>query len=213
MCAFLKSIDWLELIQTIAACLTVVAAYLAINTWKHQSKVQKQTDFLDVLTDAVHEYIEALSRPQEYLKFLRIGFESYRGLHGSADDSLKGGVITYIEKNGKHDAQRMWEYLELSGRLASKLNALVARGQVYGFSQYDQCRRSIEMLLWQHQRLQVVASMIGSTSLNWANPMVQQSIDNMLTVQPEDIASLLNIHNKAYIEFVNANYKRIYVRT
>mgnify|MGYP000861038424 CR=1 FL=1 len=213
MCAFLKSVDWLELIQTIAACLTVVAAFLAINTWKHQSKAQKQTDFLDILTDTVHEYIEALSRPQEYLKFLRIGFESYRGLHGSEDDSLKGGVISYIEKNGEHDAKRMWKYLEPSGRLASKVNALVARGQVYGFAEYDQCRRSVEMLLWQHQRLQVVASMIGSTSLNWANPMVQQSIENMLTVQPENVVQLLKEHDVDFIEFVNTNYKRIYAGT
>ncbi|MGC4403679.1 hypothetical protein [Methyloversatilis sp. MC4-4] len=147
------------------------------------------------------------------MKFLQIGFVSYRNLHATEDNGLKDGVIAYIEKNGERDAKRMWGYLEPSRRLASKLNALVARGQVYGFAQYDQCRRSIEMLVWQHHRLQVVASMIGSTSQNWANPMVQQSIDNMLTVQPEDIARLLKEHNLAFIEFVNANYKRIYAGT
>lgn len=213
MCEFLKSIDWLEVIQTTAACLTVFAAFMAINTWKHQSKAQKQTDFLDALTDTFHEYIEALSRPQEYLKLLRIGFESYRSLHAREDDSLKGGVIAYIEKNGEHDAKQMWEYLESSGKLASKVNALIARGQVYGFIEYDKCRRSIEMLLWQHQRLQIVASTIGGTNLNWANPIVQESIEKMLTVQPEDVARLIKEHDIIFIEFVNTNYKRIYAGT
>lgn len=213
MSSFLKSIDWLEFIQTMAASLTVVAAFLAINTCKHQSKAQKQIDFLDVLTDKVHEYIEGLSRPKGYLKFLRICFECYRGLNGSADDSLKGGVIAYIEKNGEHDAKRMWEYLESSGQLASKINALVAGGQVYGFVEYGQCRRSIDMLHWQHQQLQVVASIVRSTTLNWENPMVQQSIENMLTVQPDDVARLIKEHKIAFIEFVNTKYKRIYAGT
>ena len=175
--------------------------------------MQKQTDFLDVLTDTVHEYIQALSRPLEYLKLLRIGFESYRGVPGSRDDTLKGGVIAYIEKNGDHDAKQMWDYLEQGERLASKINALVAKGQVYGFAEYDQCRRSIEMLLWQHKRLQAVALMVGSTCSNWDHPIVQQSIENMLTVQPEDIDNDLKGHDVAFIEFINKNYKHIYTGT
>jgi len=43
--------------------------------------------------------------------------------------------------------------------------------------------------------------------------MVQQSIENMLTVQPENVVQLLKEHDVDFIEFVNTNYKRIYAGT
>lgn len=69
------------------------------------------------------------------------------------------------------------------------------------------------MLLWQHQRLQAVASIIGSTNLYWNNPEVMKAIENMLTVDPADVQAHLQKHNVEYINFVNENYRKIYSRT
>lgn len=210
MCQFLASIEWLELLQTGAGIFTAYIALCALNTWKHQSKAQKQTHFLDELTDTVHEYIQALSSPTEFLKIIRIRIESHKGLPASACISPHAHVIAYIEAHGMEDSKRLWEYLNSSNYIVAKIYSLVARGQVYGFKNYDCCSGSIKMLLWQHQRLQVVASVIRSTSMNWENSQVKKSLENMLSVDPADIEKHLEEHNLNYINFVNDNYRAIY---
>ena len=77
---FLINLNLLEVIQTIATVFVAYIALRALETWKHQSKAQKQTDFLDELTDTVHEYIQQLAQPIEMLKMVRIGIKSHAGL-------------------------------------------------------------------------------------------------------------------------------------
>ncbi len=213
MCQFLISIDWLKLLQTFAVLFTAFIAYGAINTWKRQAKAKKQTDFLDELTDTVHEYTQALSRPLEFLKFIYIGFESHRNLSPEPDNDKYPHIIAYIKSRGAEDSEKLWEHLKRGNDLVAKIESLVVRGQVYGFKNYGICHDSVKMLLWQHRRIQVVASMIGSPSLNWNHPKVIKGIENMLTVQPEDIEKHLKKYNINFIEFVDDNYKDIYKGT
>lgn len=196
----MNSIDWLEVIQTIASCLTVLAAFIAINTWKHQAKAQKQTDFLDELTDSVHEYIQALSRPCECLKNARIGFSSYCNTIGTSYGSLEQGAVAYIKARGEGDAKRMWEFLEPSSRLIAKINALVAKGQIYGFSGYEGCVNAVKMLTWQQGRLQVVATMLGDAHLNWENTEVKGMLSKMFAITPEDIAIHQNENEVKFLD-------------
>ena len=213
MCEFLVSLNWLGIVNTAATCCLAVAAFWALNSWKHQDKARKQADFLDELTDTVHEYIQSISRPNEHLRYIRIGFESHQNTVDAPDGTLEQGAIAYIEKVGGSDSNRLWESLEPCMKLSAKLNALVARGQVYGLLSYDSCREAVSMLVWQQQRLQVVASMLGNANLNWKNPVVRNSLEKMLTVQPDDISDYLNENGAKFLSFVNENYKRIYSGT
>jgi len=213
MCQFLASIDWLEVVQTLAALLAIYVAFAALSTWKHQSKAQKQSDYLDKLTDTVHEYIQALAAPIEVLKIIRIGIESHKGIPFSADYGPNTHVIAYIESRGSEYSKKLWEYLSKSDSLVAQINSLVARGQVYDLKNFVDCINSVKMLLWQNQRLQVVASIIGSTNLYWKNPEVMKAIENMLTVDPVDVEVHLQKHNVEYINFVNENYRKIYSGT
>ena len=212
MCQFLASIDWLGLLQTIAALFVAYIAYAALNTWKHQAKAQKQTDFLDELTDSVHEYMQALAPSIEFLKSIHIGFESHKGLQPQSEQE-HSHIIAYITARGTEDAKRMWEYLNNCNPLVARIQSLVARGQVYGFKKYGSCQDSTKMLLWQHQRLQAVALMIDSPTLNWQHPEVLKSIENMLTVQPNDIEEHFQKYSLEFISFVQENYKDIYAGT
>jgi len=212
MCDLLEKIEWLNLIQTIAVIFTAYIAYSALHTWKHQAKAHKQTDFLDQLTDSVHEYIQSLSQPVELLKFIQISFESYKGLPDNPDHQYSN-IIAYIAARGSEDSKKLWEPLNNAGQVVARIQALVAKGQVYGFIDYSNCQDSIKMLLWQHQRLQVVASIISSTSLNWEHPDVIKGIENMLTVQPDDIESHLQKYNQKFLSFVQDNYQSIYKGT
>ena len=212
MCEFLAKIEWLNLMQTIAVIFTAYIANTALHTWKHQAKAKKQTDFLDQLTDSVHEYIQSLSRPVELVRIIHIGFESHENLPGNADHQYSH-IISYITARGSDDAKKIWEPLKSTSHLVAKIQALVAKGQVYGFIKFNTCQDSIKMLLWQHQRLQVVASFIGSPSFNWEHPKVIKGIENMLTVQPDDIENLLQKHNSEFLGFVQENYQSIFKGT
>ncbi len=212
MCEILTKIEWLNLLQTIAVIFAAYIAYAALHTWRHQAKAQKQIDFLDQLTDSVHEYIQSLTQPVELVKFIHIGFESYKGLPGNTDHQ-HSNIIAYITARGAEDSNKLWEPLNKTSHLVAKIQALVAKGQVYGFINFNKCQDSIKMLLWQHQRLQVVASIIGSTSLNWDHPDVIKSIENMLTVQPDDIENHLQQYNLDFLSFVQENYQSIFKGT
>ena len=69
------------------------------------------------------------------------------------------------------------------------------------------------MLLWQHNRLQAVAAVIGSQNMNWDNPEVMKSIENMLTVDPDSVDQYIKESNLKFIGFVNENYTEIYAGT
>jgi hypothetical protein len=212
MYELLAKIEWLNLIQTFAVIFAAYIAYAALHTWKHQEKAKKQTDFLDQLTDYVHEYIQAISQPIELVKFTYIGFESYRNLPSNLEHQ-HSNIIAYIKSRGSEDAKKLWETLNRASHLVAKIQALVAKGQVYGFINFNKCHDSIKMLLWQHRRLQVVASIIGNPSFNWEHPDVIKGIDNMLTVQPSDIESHLQNYNMEFLAFVQENYQSIYKGT
>lgn len=213
MLEFLVSIDWLKVASTVATCCLAVAAFSALTSWKRQDKAKKQADFLDELADTVHEYIQSVARPNEHLRYVRIGFESYRNTVDAPDGTLEQGAIAYIKRVGSSDCNRLWESLEPCMKLSAKINALVARGQVYGLRSYDSCRAATTMLVWQQQRLKVVASMLGNGNINWENPVVQNSLAKMLTVQPDDILNHLNENNAKFLSFVRDNYEKVYFGT
>lgn len=202
--------DWPVIIQSAASVVVAYVAFRALATWKQQLKAQKQTDLLDELTDTVHEYLQQMVRPTEMLKFIRNYITSHAGLPTNRDDIKNPEVVAYIEKRGENDSKRLWEYLRGCDSYVAKIESLVAKGQVYDLLNYDVCQDTCKMLLWQHERLQVVASVIGSTTMNWDHPDVQKSIDNMLTVTPEDIEVHMAKQNKKYIKFVTENYRKIF---
>ena len=213
MWQFLISIDWLSAIEAIATILTLYVAYSALHTWKHQSKAQKQTDFLDGLTDKVHEYIQALSQPIYFLRTIHIRFESHKHFNVEADQKPHSHIIKYIELHGKEDSDALLKHMTNSNDLFAQINSLTARGQVYKFKNYTACRDAINMLLWQHNRLQAVAAVIGSQNMNWDNPEVMKSIENMLTVDPDSVDQYITQSNLKFIGFVNENYTEIYAGT
>jgi len=204
--------DWSGIIQSIASVVVAYVACRALSTWKKQLKAQKQTDLLDELTDTVHEYLQLMVQPIEMLKFIRNYITSHVGLPTNRDNIKNPEVVAYIERLGKNDSKKLLEHLRECYSSVAKIQSLVAKGQVYGLLNYDVCQKTCEMLLWQHKRLQVVASVIGDKAMNWDHPDVQKSIDNMLKVTPESIKDHMDKQYKKYIEFVAENYREIWKR-
>jgi hypothetical protein len=188
-----------------------IVATMALNTWKRQSKAKKQTDFLDELTDAVHKYINDLSGPTEIVKFIRFGIESHLISPLLQEKDVENPeIVAYIKQSGERDAKFLNEQLEKCSQSVFKIHTLMAKGQVFGLKNYDDCHESCRMLTWQYERIQALSFMIGNVNLNWKNEEVQNSLKATTSLEHDDIQQHVTKYNKKFLVFVKENYEEIF---
>ena len=206
----IKNVSWSTILPAIASIWVAITATYALHTWKDQMRAQKHIEFMDELTDTVHEYIQAMEAPIQILKFAKIGIQAY-----SETESLQGknsknaGVIVYIEKNGKADQIQLNEYLDKVRPIKSRMNSLAVKGQVLGFDNYKQCYDACTMLAWSYGQLEAFAVLIGSAHLNWQNQEVKQFLDKVMTVDAKTIKENLEKQSSVFLEFVRQIYQTL----
>ena len=199
-----------NVLPAIASIWVAITATYALRTWKYQTRAQKYIEFIDELTDTVHEYIQAMGAPIQILEFVKIGIQAYSETESLQGKNIKNaGVITYIEKNGKADQIRLNEYLDKVRPIKSRMNSLSVKGQVLGFDNYKQCYDACTMLAWSYGQLEAFTVLIGSAHLNWQNQEVQQTLDKVMTVDAKTIKKNLEKQNSVFLEFVKQIYKTL----
>jgi hypothetical protein len=207
---FLGSWNWAEIVKGVVSIWVATVATLALKTWKRQSKAQKQTDFMDQITESVHEFISLMAAPIEMVRYVKIGIESYAGFY-QLDQSLENPeAVAYIQKRGEADAKRLDEYLKPCMEPLSRIRSLVTKGQVFGFKNYNECQNACTMIMWQNDRIQALRYIIGSASLNWENPKVQESLSKVIALDPDDIEKQIQEQSVKFLSFVKDNYQTIF---
>lgn len=63
-----------SILTALAGIWVAVIATLALRTWKYQTRAEKHIQFMDGLTDTVHEYIQAMQAPIEALKYIEYSY-------------------------------------------------------------------------------------------------------------------------------------------
>ena len=165
---------------------------------------------MDEITESVHEFIDLMAAPTEMVKYVKIGIESYASLP-ELDQSLENPeAVAYIQKQGQEDAKRLYEYLKPCTQPLSKIRSLVAKGQVFGFKNYNECQNACAMITWQYDRIQSWCSIIGSGSLYWKNPKVQESLSKVIFLDSDDIEKQIKEQHVKFLIFIKDNYKTIY---
>jgi len=202
--------NWAEIVKVFVGIWVAAVATLALTTWKHQLKAQNQTDFLDEITNSVHEFIASMSALTEMVKYIKIGIESYAGAPNLNREIENPEAVAYIQKQGKEDSKRLLEYLKPCGHSLTKIHSLSAKGQVLGLKNYTDCQNACTMLTWQYDRIQALFYLIGSASLNWTNPKVQESLSKVIQLDPEEIKKEIEAQNVKFLTFVKENYEKIY---
>ena len=205
--------DWPAIIGAIGTVIGAIAtvwlvyiANCALSTWKKQSRAQRQLDFMDQITDAVHELIGSLVSPIEVVRLVKIGIESHsEPSHTTEIES----AIEYIKASGKRDAKQLLEHLQSCRQALFKVRSLVAKGQVYGFNNYEECRQACNMISWQHDRMQSLYTMIGSDSWYWENPKVKESLAQVISLDAEEMNQQIGKANVRFIAFVRDNSQAI----
>ena len=199
-----------SMLTAVASICVAVIAYYALRTWKYQTRAEKHIQFMDGLTDTVHEYIQAMKAPIEVLKYIEMAIEAYSETASlQHEDAKNAGVISYIKNRGKADQTRLIEYLDKVRPIMSRMESLVVKGQVMGFKNYMKCYDACEMLALSHEQIEWVAMIIGNAHFNWANETVQQALDKVMTIKSHSIRENIKKHNCIFMEFVKQNYKSL----
>lgn len=204
--------DWLEIIRTLAPVVTAVIAFLALRNWQRQDKAKREAEFLDALIEEMHAYILAIRIPLGQLKLSQTGIRAHASTSESGDESEKTikGAVTYIEKNGERDAQRLFEKLNDVRPSLGKLRALVAKGQVFRFKDYAVCREDLYQLMSQFEKLESCGAVLGLTGMNWEHPIVIAQLKTLVALDAEAIHADILKYNLTVIKFATDTYKRIY---
>jgi hypothetical protein len=208
----ITAISWLEVMKSLAAVAMAIIAFCALKNWRRQDKAKREAEFLDSLIETAHTYIAEMSKPITLMEMAKIGMASHVPTWESSDDASKAikGAIVYIQKNGQEDAKRLLEVLEAIQPTTIKLRSLAAKGQVFKFVDYSKCQKAVAMLTWHFDRIEAFMAVIGSTTWNWDNPEVLKHLQNVLSLDPNDIGKSIQDNNIAIIEFAREAYKRIY---
>ena len=202
--------NWAEIVKVIVSIWVATVATIALKTWKRQSKAQKQIDFMDAITDSVHEFIDSLAAPIEMVNYIKLGVESYKDMPNIDTDIENPEALAYIQKRGKEDSKRLYEYLKACSPSLTRIRSLSVKGQVLGLKNYKDCYNACRMLTWQHDRIQALCYMIGSENLYWKNPKVQESLSKVLLLDSEEIKKGIEEQHVNFLAFVKENYEKIY---
>lgn len=201
----ISEIPWLEVIKTLAPVATAAVAVFALKNWKRQDRAKRESEFLDALVDAVHTYVAEMSSPRTLVRFFEVRIQSHEPTTGNDNP-----VVKYIEANGESDSKRLLDALEAVQPSVIRLRSLAAKGQIFKFEDYAACRKSVETLGHQFDKIEALATGISFPSLNWRDPEVSKMLCSLQTIKEEDINNTLKNENAAVLNFARKAYGRIY---
>lgn len=208
--AVLCSWDWAAIVQSVAAVWVAFVATNALQTWKHQAKAQRKSEFLDELIDSIHEFMSAIGGPVSKLRFSKIGMQSYgHSMKQGVDDNL-AEAIDYINRRGTEDSEQLFKLLDVCRQSRRRISSLAAKGHVLGFQNYTKCANSSAMITSQFECIQAVAGFIAHPSYNWENTEIRRLLDKILAIDPDEIERLLEENHREILLFAQENYAQMF---
>jgi hypothetical protein len=87
---------------------------------------------------------------------------------------------------------------------------LSGKGASFGFKHYNECQNACAMITWQYERIQALCSIIGSGSLYWKNPKVQETLSKVVSLDPDDIERQIKEQHVKFLIYIKDSYKTIY---
>jgi len=150
-----------------------------------------------------------MSAPVSSLKFAKIGIVAYSGTHYAPEDIKNSEVVVFIKERGKDTRKYIQDQLETVRPIVSKMKSLVAKGQILGIKNYSKCQNACNMLEWSFNQIEAFSSIVGKASLNWEHPTVQETLDKVMSIDPEEIEKNLVEQNSQYLLFAKQAYENI----
>lgn len=206
----IPSFPWLEAIRAIAPVATAGIAFFALRNWKRQDKTKRQADFLDQLTEAVHDFIGAMRTPLTRMQMIKIGMQSHSPMEPKNSDPAIAGAIEYIERRGNEDGKQLFEDLEAARPAVARVRALVTKGNVFKFRDYDKCEKASATLVWQFDAMDALAAFISTSTWYWQNSEIIGLLKKMTAIDPDNMRKQFGISNSEVIAYVGKTYGHLY---
>ncbi|MGS1078391.1 hypothetical protein [Pseudoxanthomonas beigongshangi] len=195
-------------IDATASAVTAWIAWLALRTWKHQDRANREAHFLDSLVDAMHAYVAALATPVTMIEIVQIGFNAYAPTDNDRD-SYVYGAIAYIKARGEDSGRRLNEAIQAANHEVAALKAMATKGQIFSFKGYKECYAALINLASQLDRMAAVSAILRS-NLTTDNPEVFNHIRSITTVDRASIDDAITENSKLVLAFVKDTYALIY---
>ena len=199
---------WPDLLQGIGAIWVACVATVALNTWKSQLRTEKELEFIHALTDAINELLLQLPIPITYFELAKIGIGARDGLGPKYRGLENAGPIEFIETRGPEYGKRILESLTPIRMIVGNTQALVTKGQMFGFPDYDRCLNVVNQLTGAFRQIEGFAVLIASDHMNWENSKIQNTLTKVLAIEPEAIRKSLEAQSLEITDYARTIYKR-----
>ena len=173
-----------------------------------QTEGSKTNDFLDAITDSIHDFIIQMAAPIAFVKFTKVAIKCHAD-PAQVDTRLSTpGAIAHI-REGETYSKQLGELLDNIKPIVSKIRTLVAKGQVLGFRNYNECPDSCDLITWQYDRIQAFSVGYWWDHFVLGKSEVKDTVDKVLSIEAEDIEIYLQKQNINLLDFVRTNYLTI----
>ena len=203
---FLGGMNWVAIVQGAIGIWMATIATRALHTWKRQIKAKKHIEFIDTLTDTIHDFVLSMWAPVSSLRFAKIEIDCYVDTHDKSENAKKAAAVAFITARGKSTGEDIRSHLDVARPILSKMMSLTAKGQIFGIRDYSKCKNACEKLTRSYKQIEAFSYFIGSQHLNWEHPDVQQALDAMLSIDPEQIDKNLDDQNVEFLLFAKQAY-------
>lgn len=209
---FIVDIELTEFLSGVSSLATVFAAiiaYRALNAWKRGIVLQKSLDNLDRVVEATISTSRSFSQALNYIGLLQLSIDAYRQDSKEVKEFAKSGVVKYITQNGKDDSAPLKDMLTKNETLLNKLEL-----QLVLFQRLDDKHLKSMVILFRsmqvlHRKLVAFASIIGSTSLYWSNPKVEETVLATVNQNMEELHNLLEQSREELLKAVDSKHKTL----
>jgi len=204
--------DWVGFLSVVAsvvtACATlglVIAAFLALDTWRRQISVQRKLEYMDRLSASVDELVNLLTPAVQLAKWIPQTIDLYENSLQLQSSDTPHKIPAYLKDRGKDDSEMLERYLSPCANPAISMQSLLKTVQAMKLKDFNNCFNACRRILWVYERLSSVQGVLRG-NLNWHNPEVQTMLTKILNIDAEELAQQMNGAESHLTEFLVANY-------
>ncbi|EHH0685068.1 hypothetical protein QTG68_004489 [Vibrio vulnificus] len=209
---FIVDIELTEFLSGVSSLATVFAAiiaYRALNAWKKGIVLQKSLDNLDRIIEATISTSRSFSQALNYIRLLQLSIDAYRQDPNEVEEFAKSGVVKYITQNGKDDSASLKDMLTKNEALLNELELQLVLFQRLDDKQLKSMVIPFNNMQVMHKKLVAFASIIGSTSLYWNNPKVEETVLATVNQDMEELYKNLEQSREELLKAVDSKHKTL----
>ncbi|HDZ9207790.1 TPA: hypothetical protein RUZ11_003658 [Vibrio cholerae] len=201
--------EFLSGVSSLATVFAAIIGYRTLNAWKKGIVLQKSLDNLDRIIEATISTSRSFSQALNYIGLLQLSIDAYRQDPNEAEEFAKSGVVKYITQNGKDDSAPLKDMLTKNEALLNELELQLVLFQRLDGKQLKSMVVPFKNMQIMHKKLVAFASIIGSTSLYWNNPKVEETVLATVNQDMEKLYENLEQSREELLKAVDSKHETL----